>query len=87
MAEPELGNAGLIRTELYKADPDAENADEGLEQLTTGKNAFPYSSRGLLAFLIACLISNKNFHGYRAEARARPAIQTASQPAGACTKT
>jgi hypothetical protein len=57
MAEPELGNAGLIRKELYKADPDAENADEGLKQLTTGKNAFPYSSRGLLAFLITCLIS------------------------------
>jgi hypothetical protein len=28
MAEPELGNAGLIRKELYKADPDAENGDE-----------------------------------------------------------
>jgi hypothetical protein len=24
MAEPELGNAGLIRKDLYKADPDAE---------------------------------------------------------------
>jgi hypothetical protein len=23
MAKPELGNAGLIRKELYKADPDA----------------------------------------------------------------
>jgi hypothetical protein len=37
MADPELGNAGLIRKELHKADPDAENADEGLKQLTTGK--------------------------------------------------
>jgi hypothetical protein len=37
MAEPELGNAGVIRKELYKADPDTENADERLKQLTTGK--------------------------------------------------
>jgi hypothetical protein len=37
MAEPELGNAELIRKELYKADPDAENGDERLKQLTTGK--------------------------------------------------
>jgi hypothetical protein len=58
MAEPELGNAGLIRKELYKADPDAENGDERMKQLTTGKNADADPRHFLIAAEVSWLSSS-----------------------------
>jgi hypothetical protein len=53
-----LGNAGLIRDQRYRTEPWCRNADAGLRQLTTGRNADADKYIFIYLYMISYLKNN-----------------------------